>query len=128
MIQLIAAAIALLLWSGEATAQSAPDRPAAGINRETGAPGSAGPKDRGVVQRGDQPNPAEVRPGSPSGDSPSASAGTLKQEEARRIFGLPVSAALVIGAVIVAMLALAGLVLPASRRRARARGNGTYGE
>ena len=52
------------------------DRPAAGMNREQNAPGSAGPKDSGVVQRGAQPNPAEVRPGNRDGDAPSAVAGT----------------------------------------------------
>jgi hypothetical protein len=103
------------------------DRPAAGVSRETGTPGSAGPKDDGVVQRGTQPNPGEVRPGSAEGDSPSASAGTLREEQARRIFGLPVTAALVIAAAIVVLLALAGIVVPPARRRARARGNGTYG-
>ena len=127
MVQLIAAVVALLLWAGEAPAQRVPDRPAAGVNRETGTPGSAGPKDTGVVQRGEQPNAGEVRPGSPAGDAPSASAGTLREEQTRRMFGLPVSAAVVIGAALVAILALAGIALPPSRRRARARGNGTYG-
>ena len=121
MAKLIAAVIALLVWVGETPAQSVPDRPAAGVNRETGAPGSAGPKDSGIVQRGAQPNPGEVRPGSPAGDAPSASAGTLREQQARRIFGLPVSAALVIGTVIGAILALAGIALPPSRRRTHAR-------
>lgn len=124
MVQVLVAVLALILFS-PAFAQTPPDRPAAGVNRETGSPGSAGPKDDGVVQRGSQPNAGEVRPGSPAGDSPSASAGTLREEQTRRIFGLPVSAALLIGGVIVAILALAGLALPASRRRAAARGNGT---
>jgi hypothetical protein len=127
MIQVIAAVLALVLSPAAAAAQSVPDRPAAGVNRETGAPGSAGPKDDGVVQRGTQPNPGEVRPGSPAGDSPSASAGTLREEEVRRIFGLPVNAALLIGAVIVAILAVAWIVGPSARRRAQARGGGTYG-
>jgi hypothetical protein len=74
------------------------------------------------VQRGGQPNAGEVRPGNRDGDSPSASAGTLREERARRIFGLPVTAALLIGAVIVAMLVVAGIVIPPARRRARARG------
>src|SRR5688500_13263582 len=108
-----------MLAVGPAFAQS-PDRaPAAGANREQGAPGSAGSgSDRSAVQHGAQPNAGEVRPGSRDGDSPSASAGTLREEHARRIFGLPVTAALLIGAVIVAMLVLAGIVIP----RARARG------
>ena len=128
MIQVIAAAVALLLSPGEVPAQSPPDRPAAGVNRDTGAPGSAGPKEDGVVQRGNQPNAGEVRPGSPDGDQPSASAGDMRrQENARRIFGLPVMAAVLIGVVIVAMLALAGAMLPGARRREKARGNGTYG-
>jgi hypothetical protein len=119
MLQVISVVLALLLSPAVAPAQAVPDRPAAGINRETGAPGSAGPKDDGVVQHGAQPNAGEVRPGNRDGDSPSASAGTLREEHARRIFGLPVAAALLIGAVIVAMLVLAGIVIP----RARARGN-----
>ena len=127
MIQVIAAVLVLLLSPPDVQAQSVPDRPAAGVNRDTGAPGSAGPKDGGVVQRGEQPNPGEVRPGTPAGDHPSASAGTLREKQTRRVFGLPVSAALLIGAVIVAILTLAGIALPSSRRRARARGNGTYG-
>lgn len=90
---------------------------AAGINRETGLPGSAGPKDDGVVQRGGQPNAGEVRPGNADGNSPSASAGILREEQARRIFGLPVTAALLIGAVIVAILAFAGIAVPSARRR-----------
>jgi hypothetical protein len=124
MFHVIAAALALLLSPGEAPAQ-VPDRPAAGLNRETGAPGSAGPKDDGVVQRGSQPNAGEVRPGSRDGDQPSASAGELRPREARRIFGLPVTAALVIAAAIIVIVAIAGFVVPESRRR-RARGNGSY--
>src|SRR3954469_21433980 len=78
MLQVIAAVVALLLSPGDAPAQTPPDRPAAGVNRETGAPGSAGPKDDGVVQRGGQPNAGEVRPGNRDGDTPSASAGELR--------------------------------------------------
>jgi hypothetical protein len=128
MLQVIAAVLALLLSPGEAPAQtqSAPDRPAAGINRETGSPGSAGPKEDGVVQRGSQPNAGEVRPGSADGDQPSASAGTLRPEQTRRIFGLPVTSALLIAAVLVVLLAIAGFIVPSARRRA-ARGNGSYG-
>src|SRR2546422_11661695 len=111
MFQVIAAALLLLLSPMGVRAQTVPDRPA-GISRETGMPGSAGPKDAGVVQRGPQPNAGEVRPGNRDGDSPSASAGTLREEQARRIFGLPVTAVLLIGAVIVAILALAGLARP----------------
>jgi hypothetical protein len=125
MLQVIAAVLALLLSPADVPAQSA-DRPAAGINRETGSPGSAGPKDEGVVQRGSQPNAGEVRPGNAEGDSPSASAGTLRQEQTRRIFGLPVTSALFIAAVLVILLAIAGFVVPSARRRA-ARGNGSYG-
>ena len=124
MFQVIAAALAVLLSPMSASAQTVPDRPA-GISRETGTPGSAGPKDEGVVQRGTQPNPGEVRPGNRDGDAPSASAGTLREERTRLIFGLPVTAALLIGAAIVAIAALAGIVLPPRRRRAR--GNGTDG-
>ena len=127
MLQVIAAVLALLLSPGDAPAQSAPDRPAAGINRETGSPGSAGPKDEGVVQRGSQPNAGEVRPGNRDGDSPSASAGELRRQDGRRIFGLPITAALLIAAALIALVAIAGFLVPESRRRARARGNGTYG-
>ncbi len=123
MLHVIAIALALLLFPAAASAQPVPDRSAAGVNRETGAPGSAGPKDDGVVQHGAQPNAGEVRPGNRDGDSPSASAGTLREERVRRIFGLPVTAALLIGAVIVGLLVLAGIVIPPARRRARARGN-----
>ena len=126
MLHAIAIALALLLSPGEAPPHTPPDRPAAGVNRDTGAPGSAGPKDEGVVQRGGQPNAGEVRPGNRDGDQPSASAGELRQREAQRIFGLPISAALVIAGVIIAIVAIAGFVVPQSRRRA-ARGNGTYG-
>jgi hypothetical protein len=126
MFPVIAAFVALLLSPGEVPAQPAPDRPAAGVNRETGTPGSAGPKEDGVVQHGAQPNAGEVRPGTRDGDYPSASAGELRTREAQRIFGLPVTTALVIAAAIIAIVAIAGFVVPESRRR-RARGNGTYG-
>ena len=126
MFQVVAAVLALLLSPGEVPAQTAPNHPGAGINRETGSPGSAGPKDDGAVQRGGQPNAGEVRPGNRDGDSPSASAGELQQRPAQRIFGLPVTAALVIAAVILAIVGLAGFVVPTRRRRA-ARGNGSYG-
>jgi hypothetical protein len=77
---------------------------------------------------GTGPGGQEIRPGSRDGDAPSASAGRIAQEPVeRRILGLPASAALVIAAVILGIVALAGLVLPRARRGARARGNGTYG-
>ncbi len=81
-----------------------------------------------AVQHGAQPNPQEVRPGSPDGDSPSAATGTLERERAaREILGLPVNAVLVIGGVLVALLVIGGLAIPSARRRARAQGGGTYG-
>jgi hypothetical protein len=77
---------------------------------------------------GTGPGGQEVRPGSAQGDSPSASAGRIAREPVeRRILGLPVTAVLVIAAVILGIVALAGVVVPRTRRRARARGNGTYG-
>ena len=77
---------------------------------------------------GTGPGGQEIRPGSPDGDAPSASAGRVAKEPVeRRILGLPVNAVLIIAAVIIGLIALAGLVVPSSRRRARARGNGTYG-
>ena len=120
-------ALALALVFAIAAPVGAQDRPAAGMNREQGAPGSAGPKADGVVQRGQQPNAAEVRPGNRDGDSPSASAGDVVRRPAQRIFGLPVTAALLIGGVLVALLVIAGLAIPAARRRERAQGGGTYG-
>jgi hypothetical protein len=101
---------------------------AAGENRQTGAPGSAGPKDdSSVVQRSSQPDPGDVRPGSRDGDSPSAVAGELLPKPGHRILGLPVTAALLLGGVLVLLFVIAGIVIPETRRRARARGNGTYG-
>ena len=107
-------AIALLLPS-LALAQPA------GENRELGKPGSAGPRDdRSVVQQGSQPSPADVRPGSRDGDTPSASAGDLVRKPIeRRILGLPVTTAVVIGGAIVVLLVLAGVVIPTARRRDR---------
>jgi hypothetical protein len=78
-----------------------------------------------AVQHGSQPNPQEVRPGSPEGDSPSTAVGTLEHDPVkRRILGLPVNALLVIGGVLVVLVVIAGIVIPRSRRRAR--GGGTY--
>jgi hypothetical protein len=100
--------------------------------------GGAQEDKRPAAQQGSAPNygtspdagtgPAgqEVRPGNRDGDAPSASAGRLTSDPVqRRIFGLPTTAVLVIGAVLLGLLAIAGFVLPAARRRAR--GNGTYG-
>src|SRR5207237_1182621 len=53
-------ALALLVALVVTTPALAQDRPAAGMNREQNAPGAAGPKDSGVVQRGTQPNPADA--------------------------------------------------------------------
>jgi hypothetical protein len=116
-------ALAMLLLPLAAAAQGA--RPPS-----AGADGSARPdtRDKDAVQHGAQPNPEEVRPGSRDGDSPSAAAGdVVRNPTPRRIFGLPVNAALLIGGVLVVLLVLAGVVIPNSRRRERARGGGTYG-
>jgi len=119
-------AVLLLLIPGLVAGQSS--APGAGMNREQNAPGSAGPKEDGAVQHGAQPNAGEVRPGNRDGDSPSAAAGVVARDPvARRIFGLHITTALVIGAVIVGLLAIGALVIPAARRRERARGGGTYG-
>jgi len=120
-------ALALALVVAVAVPVGAQDRPAAGMNREQGAPGSAGPKSDGVVQRGQQPNAAEVRPGNRDGDAPSASAGEVVRRPAQRIFGLPVTAALIIGAVLIGLVVVAGVIIPSARRRERAQGGGTYG-
>jgi hypothetical protein len=119
--------LAVLIVLAAANPVVAQDRPAAGMNREQNAPGAAGPKDSGVVQRGGQPNPAEVRPGNRDGDAPSAAAGELMSRPARRILGLPVDAALIIAGVLVVLALFAGIVIPGARRRDRARGGGTYG-
>src|SRR3989442_12577195 len=95
MFQVIAAALVVLLSPMAAPAQTVPDRPA-GISRETGTPGSAGPKDEGVVQRGTQPNPGEVRPGNRDGDNPSASAATPGPGRERHQLSWPEGAALFI--------------------------------
>jgi len=124
MLRLVSAVIVVLAVAAPAVAQ---DRPGAGTNREQNAPGTAGPKDSGVVQRGSQPNAAEVRPGNRDGDAPSASAGDLVTRPGRRILGLPVAAALVIAGVVIVLALMAGLVIPGARRLDRARGGGTYG-
>ena len=78
--------------------------------------------DASPVQHGAQPNPGEVRPGSDTGDTPSAAVGTLsRKQEDRRILGLPVTAALVIGGAIVVLFVVAGIVAPGLRRRSHAR-------
>ena len=117
----LAVALVAVLVTAPAVATAQPSRPAAGINQEQGAPGSAGPGP-GVVQRGGQPNPAEVRPGSSDGDAPSASAGQLLRNPQRRILGLPLNTALMIGGVLLALLLLAWIVIPAARSSRRARG------
>ena len=117
----------LALLVGLTVPVTAQERPAAGMNREQNAPGSAGPKDSGVVQRSGQPNPAEVRPGNRDGDAPSAAAGDLLSREPRRILGLPVTTALVIGGALIVLLVVAGIVIPGARRRDQARGGGTSG-
>jgi hypothetical protein len=125
MRRLLLIALVLLV---PALVDAQPQRPAAGENREQGVPGSAGPKSDGsAVQHGTQPNPAEVRPGNRDGDSPSAAAGTVIRDAERRILGLPVTAALVIVGVVIVLAVVAGVVIPGARRRAQARGNGTYG-
>jgi hypothetical protein len=83
--------------------------------------------DRKPVEHGAQPNAGEVRPGNPEGDAPSAAAGDLVTRPGRRILGLPVSTALVVAGVLVALLIVAGVVIPGASRRHRARGGGTYG-
>jgi len=120
-------ALAVLIVLAVANPVVAQDRPAAGLNREQNAPGAAGPKDSGVVQRGEQPNAAEVRPGNRDGDAPSAAAGELLPRPGRRVLGLPVDAALIIAGVLVVLALFAGIVIPGARRRDRARGGGTYG-
>ena len=108
----LAFALVTVLLAGPATAQVVPP-PAKG--------------DRDAVQHGAQPNPGEVRPGTRDGDAPSAAAGELVTKQERRILGLPVTTALVVGGVLIALAILAGIVIPSPGRRQRARGGGTYG-
>jgi hypothetical protein len=78
--------------------------------------------------QGTGPGGQELRPGSPEGDAPSASAGQLVGDSVeQRVLGLPVTTVFLIAAVILGLLALAGLVLPNARRRRQARGGGTSG-
>ena len=105
-------ALAGILIAGPAAAQIAPP-PAK--------------SDRDAVQHGAQPNPSEVRPGNRDGDAPSAAAGDLVKRPARRILGLPINTVLVVTGALVALVILAGLVIPGASRRNRARGGGTYG-
>ena len=91
-----------------------------------GSPVAAQPTgsgDRGAVQHGAQPNADEVRPGNRDGDMPSASAGDLVRNPARRILGLPVTAVLGIAAMLLGLVVVAA-VMPRARRR-RAQGGGT---
>jgi hypothetical protein len=75
-----------------------------------------------------QPNPQEVRPASPDGDSPSETAGQLaRQPEAHRLLGLPVDAVMWIGGVIVVLLLIAAVIASRPARRRQAQGGGPYG-
>jgi hypothetical protein len=120
MKSLLAVVVTLLVAAALAHAESSPPR--AGTTLEQNAPGSAigKPEGGGAAQRGSEPNAGEVRPGNRDGNAPSASAGTLLRRPAeRRIFGLPVTAAIVIGGGIAA-LALAGFAIERRRRARRA--------
>jgi hypothetical protein len=126
----LAAVAALLIGVGSVVcAHAQSTSPAAGENRATGSPGSAGDKSDGsAVQHGAQPNPAEVRPGNRDGDAPSASVGTVVNDPVeRRVLGLPITTAMVIGGVILAIVVLGGVAIPRARRGARGQGGGTYG-
>jgi hypothetical protein len=83
--------------------------------------------DRDPVQHGAQPNTNEVRPGSRDGDAPSAAAGELVSKPGRRLLGLPLTTVLVVAGVLVALVAVAGVVIPQASRRRRAQGGGVYG-
>jgi hypothetical protein len=82
--------------------------------------------DREPVQHGAQPNPGEVRPGTPDGDAPSAAAGDLVRKQPQRVLGLPITTALILAGLVVALFVVAGVVIPGASRRRRARGGGTY--
>ena len=84
--------------------------------------------DRTPVEHGSRPDPGAVRPGNEAGDHPSAAAGDLlRRDTPRRVFGLPVNAALILAGTLIALLVLAGILIPGARRRREARGGGTYG-
>lgn len=88
----------------------------------------AAKSDRTPVEHGSRPDPGAVRPGNEAGDHPSAAAGELvRRETPSRIFGLPVTAALVLAGIVIGLLVIAGFVIPGARRRRVARGGGTYG-
>ena len=125
----ISIVLAMLVVAPALVQAQATDRaPAAGQNREQGAPGSAGSsRDGSAVQHGAQPNAAEVRPGNRDGDAPSASAGNVVPRAQTRVFGLPVTAVMLLGAVVLTLLIVAGIAIPAARRRDRAQGGGTFG-
>ena len=49
------------------------------------------------------------------------------QDLIARVLAAPIDLLLVLGGVLLAALIVVGLVIPRARRRARARGGGTYG-
>jgi hypothetical protein len=118
MKSLLAVAVALLVAVALAHAESS--SPAEGTKLEQNVSGSAVPEPRGgAAQRGSEPNAGEVRPGNRDGNAPSASAGTqLRGPAEHGIFGLPVTAVIVIGGVMVAF-ALAGFAVQRGGRAAR---------
>jgi hypothetical protein len=61
------------------------------------------------------------------GDAPAAAVRERHERIRWQLFGIPVSLILAAGAVVLALFVVAGVVLPRARRRARARGGGTYG-
>jgi hypothetical protein len=95
------------------------------------AAGPAGAQERRGPQRlqdSAQPNPQEVRPASPDGDSPSATAGEVEgPRPSPRVLGLPVEAVMWIGGAMVVLVLIAALIAGRPRRRAQAQGGGTYG-
>jgi hypothetical protein len=97
------------------------------VTRSTPQQGSE-PNYGTAPDQGTGPGGQEIREGNADGDMPSASAGRLMADPVeRRVLGLPVTAVLLIAAVILGLLALAGFVVPGARRRRQARGGGTYG-
>src|SRR5262249_61118799 len=73
--------------------------------------------DRAPVEHGAQPNAGEVRLGNAAGDAPSAAAGDVVTRQERRILGLPITTTLVLAAGIIALLVVAGVVIPSASRR-----------
>jgi hypothetical protein len=50
----------------------------------------------------------------------------LVRKQPQRVLGLPITTALILAGLVVALFVVAGVVIPGASRRRRARGGGTY--